>query len=206
MKEKQYNSAVNWNWIIISTAVVSALTVLVLYMPNLTEYDANVLHSVRLAFAPYPVCIPTFFGEFGRANYMLWPQIAAGSVLVSQKRYAHAVMLIAFTQASFFLKDILKDFVCRERPCDYPGFSFPSGHTCTTTCFCGILIYLALTYAKTDFWKYFLTGFFSLYIIFTGISRLWLGVHYPVDVIAGLFLGLLLVNIYILISKTFIKN
>lgn len=202
MRNKEYGIALNWNYVIVSLVVFVILTVLVLYMPTMNEFDGNVLHSIRLALSPYPMYIPNFVTEFGRASHMLWPQIAAGSVLVSHKRYLKAFLLIFFTQATFVVTDFIKDFVCRERPSVYPGFSFPSGHSSTTMCFYGILIYLVLHYAKSDFWRYFLTALFGVWIFLVGISRLWLGVHYPVDVIAGMLLGFIMVNLYIIVSKS----
>ena len=204
-KNKEYGIALNWNYVIVSVVVVTVLTILVLYMPNLRELDSNILHSIRLALSPYPAYIPAFVSEFGRANHMLWPQIAAGSLLVSHKRYLKCFLLIFFTQASFFLTDLIKNFVCRERPCVYPGFSFPSGHSSTTMCFYGILIYLVLHYAKSDFWRYFLTALFSVWIFMVGLSRMWLGVHYLSDVAAGMFLGFMLVNLFIIVSKSLSK-
>ena len=204
-RNKEYGLALNWNYVVVSLIVVTVLTILVLYMPNLTEFDGNILHSILLALSPYPSYIPQFCSSFGRDYNMLWPQIAAGSVLVSEKRYMKAFLLIFFTQASFVVTDLIKNFVCRERPCVYPGFSFPSGHSSTTMCFYGILIYLVLHYAKSDFWRYFFTILFCGWIFMVGISRLWLGVHYTVDVIAGMFLGFLLVNLYIIISKSLSK-
>ena len=204
-RQKEYGVALNWNYVIVSLVVFVVFTVLVLYMPNLTTFDANVLHSIRLALSPYPVYIASFISEFGRSYHMVWPQIAACSVLISEKRYMKSFLLIFFTQASFVATDAVKNFVCRERPTAYEGFSFPSGHSSTTMCFYGILIYLVLHYAKSDFWRYFLVTLFGVWILLVGISRLWLGVHYPIDVIAGMFLGFLLVNLYIIVSKALSK-
>lgn len=204
-RQKEYGVALNWNYVIVSLVVFVVLTVLVLYMPNLTTFDANVLHSVRLALSPYPVYIASFISEFGRSYHMVWPQIAACSVLISEKRYMKAFLLVFFTQASFVITDVVKNFVCRERPTAYDGFSFPSGHSSTTMCFYGILIYLVLHYAKSDFWRYLLVTLFGVWIFLVGISRLWLGVHYPIDVIAGMFLGFMLVNLYIIVSKALSK-
>lgn len=201
-KQTECSLALNWNYVVVSLVVVAVLTLLVLYMPHLSEFDANVLHSIRLALSPYPAYIPKVISEFGMANYMLWPQIAAGSVLISHKKYVKAFLLIFFTQASYALTLWLKNFVCRERPSVCHGFSFPSSHSSMTMCFYGILIYLVLRYVSSEFWRYFLTALFGVWIILVGISRLWLGVHYPIDVIAGMFLGFMLVNLYIIISKS----
>lgn len=205
-RQQEYGTALNWNYVIISLVVVVVLMLCVLYVPNFREFDGNILHSIRLALSPYPSYIPVMISEFGRAQNMLWPQIAAGSVLVSHQKYMKAFLLIFFTQASFVLTNLLKNFVCRERPSTfYSGFSFPSNHSVTTMCFYGILIYLTLHYVRTDFLRYLLTTVFGLFIALVAISRLWLGVHFPADVIAGLFLGFLLVNLYIILSKAFSK-
>ena len=134
---------------------------------------------------------------------MFWPQLAAGSVLVSHKKYTKAFLLILFTQLSFVVTDAMKNFVCRQRPCgdSYPGFSFPSGHSSTTMTLYGILIYLVLRYTSKGFWRYFLVTLFSLFIFMCGLSRLWLGLHFLSDVLAGMFLGFLLVNLFIIITK-----
>ncbi len=204
-KHQESGIALNLNYVVISVVVLAVLTLFVLYMPGLTEFDANVLHSIRLALSPYPVSFAQFVTEFGRSYQMFWPQVAAGSVLISHKKYVKTFLLIFFTQATYVITIAMKNFVCRERPCVYPEFSFPSGHTSTTVCFYGILIYLVLHYAKSDFWRYFLTILFSVWIILVAVSRLWLGVHYPVDVIAGFFLGFMMVNLFIIVSKSLSK-
>ena len=51
-RNKEYGLALNWNYVVVSLIVVTVLTILVLYMPNLTEFDGNILHSIRLALSP----------------------------------------------------------------------------------------------------------------------------------------------------------
>lgn len=207
MKNQESGTAFNWNCIILSVVVLATLTILVLYMPGLREFDEVVLGSVRRALSPFPAYIPVFISDFGYANCLLWPQIAAVSVLVSHKYYVKAFLLVFFTHAAFFLNGLIKEFVCRERPslCDYRGFSFPSNHAAAETCFLGIVIYLVAHYIKNDFWRNFLIAIFGSWIVLVGISRLWLGVHFLTDIIAGMFLGFLLVNLYIIFSRFFSK-
>lgn len=202
-REKNYGVVANWNYIIISLVVVSIITMLVMYLPNMQELDRNLLDNIRMFLNQFPSYIPAVVTEFGRANSMLWPQITACSVLVSHGKYLKAFLLVFFTQASFLLVGLLKNFVCRERPCVYPGFSFPSGHSATTMCFYGICMYLILHYTANKFLRYFLATALGIFIFFVAVSRLWLGVHFLTDVVAGLFLGFLLVNLYIVTAKAF---
>ena len=205
MKNQEAGTVFNWNCVILSIVVLTVLTLMVLYMPNIREFDEGVLGGIRHALSPYPTYIPIFISDFGYANLLIWPQIAAVCVLVSHKYYVKAFLLVFMTQAAFFLNALIKDFVCRQRPfgCDHPGFSFPSNHAAGTMCFYGIIIYLVAHYVKNDFWRNFLIIFFGVWILLNGISRLWLGVHYPIDIVAGLFLGFLLVNLYIILSRFF---
>lgn len=203
-QNQEYGIALNWNYVIVSLVVVAVFTLLVLYMPGLREIDGNILHSLRLALSPYPTYVPKFMGEFYPCVHFYWPQIAAGSVLVSHKKYLKCFLLIFFTKLTSILTLFIKDFVCRERPagCGYNGFSFPSHHASVSMCFYGILIYLVFKYVASEFWRYTLAIFFGLIIFFIALSRLWFGVHFLSDVIAGLFLGFMMVNLYIIVSKS----
>lgn len=206
-KRQEYGMALNWGYVGTSVVVITVLTLLILYMPGMREIDANILHSIRLALAPYPTYVPNFVSEFYPCVHFYWPQIAAGSVLVSHQKYLKCFLLIFFTKATSVLTLLLKDFVCRERPhgCGYEGFSFPSHHCAVTMCFYGILIYLVMRYVSSEFWRYFLIGLFGLIIAIIAISRMWFGVHFLSDVIAGLFLGFMMVNLYIILSKALSK-
>ena len=204
MKNKEYSIALNWNYIGISVVVIAILTVLVLYLPNMREIDSTILKSIRLALSPFPSYIPAFICSFGSTNHFLWPQITAACVLVSHRLFLKAFMLIILSHCAFYTKGLIKDFVCRPRPdgCDLHSFSFPSGHSCITMCFLGIIIYLIHCYIRSDFWRNFLIIFFGLWIFMMGLSRMWLGVHFLSDVIAGMFLGFIFVNIFIIIDKS----
>lgn len=202
------NSSViaNWNYVALSVVVLTTLTLMVLYMPGLREIDTEILRAIRKFLAPYPSYIPAFFSNYGGVGNFWWPQITAGAVLISHQKYLKTFLLIFFTQGAYFLVDVLKNFVCRERPSIHAGYSFPSGHTTTTMCFYGIIIYLIMHYVRNTFWRYFLSILFTLVIFFVALSRMWLNVHFLTDVIAGLFLGFLMVNLYIILDKFFARG
>ena len=204
MKNKEYSIAVNWSYVGLSVVVFSILTVLVLYLPSMREVDSTILRSIRLALSPYPSYIPVFISDFGRANCYMWPQITAAAVLISHRLYLKAFMLVLFSNGALLVKDLVKNYICRQRPegCDISTFSFPSGHSVFVMCFCGIIIYLIHKYVRSDFWRNLLVIVFGLWIFLVGISRLWLGVHFPSDVLAGMFLGFFFVNLFIILDKS----
>lgn len=205
MKNREYGIAINWHYITVSLIFFVAILLSVLYLPNIKELDSNILHSVKSFLMPFPQYIPMLVNEIAR-YYYVWPLIVSGSVLISHKYYLETFLLIFFTQTSPPLVHLIKNFVCRQRPCGevYHGYSFPSEHACTAMCFYGILIFLVIRHAH-GFWKYFLTALLGILIVCSALSRLWLGVHFPTDVLAGMFLGLILVNLFIITDK-FLSN
>lgn len=203
---KENSVVVNWNYATLSIVIFALLTVMVIYMPGLREIDGEMLKATRKFLGQFPSYIPVFFSNYGGVGNFWWPQVAAGSVLVSHRKYLKAFLLIFFTQGSYILVDIIKNMIGRERPIFHHGYSFPSGHTTITMCFYGIIIYLIMHYVRSQFWRIALSVFFGFMIFMVALSRLWLGVHFPTDIIAGLFLGFLFVNLYIILDKFFSRQ
>ena len=70
------------------------------------------------------------------------------------------------------------------------GFSFPSGHSLAVTIMVGTLIVIFSQRIKDQLWKRIVQILLGLYLVSLLISRVYLGVHYPSDVLASLSLGL----------------
>lgn len=89
----------------------------------------------------------------------------------------------------------IKNIYQRVRPeeidhlIEQSGYSFPSGHSMGSIIVFGGIIFLAFRYFKSEAIKWSLGIFFGLLILIIGLSRIYLGVHYPSDVIAGFSLG-----------------
>jgi len=99
-----------------------------------------------------------------------------------------------------FLMQLLKPVFGRERPPlpwlgDASGFSFPSGHTLMATVFYGFLSYWAFRnkgIAGRGFW---VAGLGCLPVLI-GFSRVYLGVHYASDVLAGWAAGVAWIGVW----------
>ena len=89
----------------------------------------------------------------------------------------------------------LKHLYQRPRPdilhlVEEKGFSFPSGHSLAVTLLIGSLIIILGQRVKNTTIKLALQGLLGLYLISVLVSRVYLGVHYPSDVLASLCVGL----------------
>lgn len=93
------------------------------------------------------------------------------------------------------LNTLIKNVVQRPRPDGFRlvsewGYSFPSGHSMVAMAFYGFLAWLVWKYEREALTRWFYTFVFAGLILAIGISRVYLGVHYASDVLAGLFVSL----------------
>lgn len=112
---------------------------------------------------------------------------------------------------SVLLNQALKFIIQRPRPTEFriineSGYSFPSGHSMVSSAFYGFLIYLIYKNVKNKYLKWSLITLLSLVILTIGISRIYLGVHYTSDVIAGFLISISYLIIFIHFAKDFMKN
>ena len=99
------------------------------------------------------------------------------------------------------LNFLLKTIVQRPRPDGFrlaaeSGYSFPSGHSMVSMAFYGLLVWMVWRYEKDRLLRVFLMIAFSLVIAMVGVSRIYLGVHYASDVIAGFCVSLVWLMLY----------
>jgi undecaprenyl-diphosphatase len=88
---------------------------------------------------------------------------------------------------------VLKIIIARPRPLDAlvseSDFSFPSGHATIVVAFYGFLVFVLMRQAKFVAQKNVFLSLGIIIILLVGLSRLYLGVHYLSDVIAGYLVG-----------------
>jgi len=110
-------------------------------------------------------------------------------------RHARTAALLAITMLGVAALDVaLKHAFHRPRPVAFFGptpssYSFPSGHALGSFCFYGILAAILATHARGRGAKFCVWMAAVLLVGMIGLSRIYLGVHYPSDVIAGYCAG-----------------
>ncbi|HET9721523.1 MAG TPA: phosphatase PAP2 family protein [Candidatus Saccharimonadales bacterium] len=109
--------------------------------------------------------------------------------------------------AAYLFNTLLKFILRRQRPFGrvikmfgVRSYSLPSGHAFGTLIFYGLFAYLDLRYSYS-FMSLVIAAILAVCILAVGVSRVYLGVHYPSDVVAGWLLGA--VSLYIVVAAAF---
>lgn len=123
-----------------------------------------------------------------------WVLIVAFVFYRKQWKMESYLMLGNLTLAGILIVTF-KNIYQRPRPeivhlVEEKGFSFPSGHSLAVTIMVGTLIVILSQRIKNTVWRKIVQILLSLYIFSVLVSRIYLGVHYPSDVIASLCVGL----------------
>lgn len=137
--------------------------------------------------------------EFGGANCLVVLTIFLFFAIRNKKiGYLITSNLVIITLLNQLFKFILQ----RPRPTEFRiidagGYSFPSGHSMVSMAFYGFLIYLAFRYIQNKSLRNILMIGLSCLIVLIGVSRIYLGVHYTSDVLAGFVFSIAYLLVFI---------
>ena len=166
------------------------------------RFDTGVTNYI----AAWPIALKSFFLFITAIGDPLFT-VSIGAIVVIWGVMQHNVRLTlagSLVWVTLMFGFVIKLLTARARPLtEYAAsmhiktFSFPSGHTSGSTIAYGLLAYLAWHMLPQP-WNYIATVLLVALIIIVGVSRVYLGAHFPSDVVAGWILGLivLLVVIY----------
>ncbi|GED13721.1 hypothetical protein AM501_24950 [Aneurinibacillus migulanus] len=136
-----------------------------------------------------------FLTHMGSAIRVIPIFAVALGVLIWHRQRIEAFMLTLALGGGGLLNYILKMLFRRERPdiehlVSVNGYSFPSGHAMVSFIFYGMLGYLAWYYLRNyPIGRWITPAFLVVFSVSIGCSRIYLGVHYASDVIAGFTIG-----------------
>ncbi|QKW53505.1 phosphatase PAP2 family protein [Streptomyces buecherae] len=130
---------------------------------------------------------------------------AVAGWLLWRGRWPVALWLAATAAIGTALQQGFKAAVGRERPrwpdpVDSAHYAaFPSGHALTATLACGLLLWLLAVHPVRRLWRGLAAATAAVSVLGVGFTRVYLGVHWATDVLAGWLAGLALTAVAILL-------
>lgn len=166
-------------------------------------------------FVPFISSTTTAFMKaitfLGNHKFLIPANLLLIAVLLVYKKRKQALLVTIVALSSLGIMSILKNLFQRNRP-ENPlvegitNYSFPSGHAFMSVVFFGLLLYLISDFIKIRWLRMLLTGMLIVLLLLIGVSRIYLNVHYPTDVIAGWLLGCSLLILFIAMFNKLYKE
>ena len=188
-------------------AVFLVLTGLVVFCPQMAEFEYKIIKAVQNFMSFLPIYIPRFFSGFGYYPLTAITFLVVAGIVILKRDYITVLCFGSMTYSVFHVSEFVKNLIGRPRPpvdlqvLLHTNPSFPSGHSLVNACVFSFVIYLVLKYVQNKCLKISLITLCVLWILFIGFSRIWLGVHHPTDVLAGYVFGVFFAYIFIVIDR-----
>ena len=140
----------------------------------------------------------------GSAKFLIGVTVGVVILFLIKKEYRLAIYTILNILCAHLINTLIKYIIRRDRPVGHrlvseKGYSFPSGHSMVGFAVYTFLIYLVYRNVKNKVIKITLIILLSSLILLIGFSRVYLGVHYTSDVLAGYLISFTYINMFIYI-------
>ena len=169
------------------------------------NFDQSITDSILAYRSPSLTDYFTFVTDVGDVQgYLVMVVLAGALIYYALKKWKYVVQTVVVLFLATISNVILKKVFNRSRPeiehlVSVKTLSYPSGHAMSSIAFYGFLIYLVYKIKMNKALKIALILLLSLLIFSIGTSRVYLGVHYPSDVLGGWIAGAIWVLFFILL-------
>jgi membrane-associated phospholipid phosphatase len=159
------------------------------------SFDRSLLLWIHQFANPQLDGLMLFITALGDPAMVITVFISTIAWLGMKRRYTDVIRFTIACTGGVVINQVMKLFFAKPRPELWPrlisetSFSFPSGHAVGSMVVYGFIGYI-LAREFPIYQRYIYTAA-SILIIAIGFSRLYLGVHYPTDIIAGYGVGIL---------------
>ena len=192
--------------VLIGVAFVAALAIAVATGASdpFDEAAIRIVRSDALAGALQPLRQITQLGSTGTVTAIALLALVAGFIIRRPRLGAAASLTIVLASLG---NSLLKLGFARARPdlldpiVVEHGFSFPSGHSVLSMVAYGVVGVMIWRAPIPALARRIAVAVLAFVILAVGVSRVWLGVHYPTDVLAGWTVGGLVVLVFALLSR-----
>ncbi len=175
---------------------------------ELVNFDTSLslwLYSLRSPILTTLMSLISFFGQ----EVAITLAVAVVVVFLIKRHQREAVLFTLTLAAEGIFNAVLKNWIERPRPTFAAvtvinEYSFPSGHSSNAFVFYALAAYFAYHFTGKKKLSFAIAIISALIIILVGVSRVYLGVHYPTDVLAGYLVGFWWFLTMIVLEKTFV--
>lgn len=189
--------------ILILVLVFIIYTLIIKTCSAVTMWDKSIILALQAKLNFLPLYIP-LLPDCKLYSLMIAIPLILGLVyFLRKKEWLKAGFICSIPLVTFLLNCVIKPIMQRPRPpfefqqVIHPqSFSYVSSHSLVTMALYGMIIYYFYKYCPNKYVKNSVIILSVLWILFVGISRIWLGVHYPTDVLGAYLLGFILCTIY----------
>jgi undecaprenyl-diphosphatase len=166
-----------------------------LYLKNISTFDIQTINFVANFRNPTLNQLMIFITNLASTKTIIAATIISLLILFFLKKWSYIQCLLISVLGGQIIVFFIKNLICRSRP--FPNnalvfendFSFPSGHSFSAIAFYGIIIFFIINHLQKKIYKHLVVLLGILLIITIGISRIYLGAHWPSDILASFFLG-----------------
>ena len=154
-------------------------------------FDTAVCSYVHSWASPWLTRVMEAFTFIGSTPTLITVVAVLALILWRMRQRRHAILLVLGTAGGNILMEILKHVFRRPRPVPYFGlatpdsWSFPSGHALNSFCVYVLAAALISRQVRSEAGRVACWCIAIIMAVMPGISRIYLGVHYPSDVLAG---------------------
>jgi undecaprenyl-diphosphatase len=169
-------------------------------LEDLLAHDPLVIADVRihnsLPLLRSPGATRFFIAVTETASFVFLGPLCVAIALFSlrARRVRTSIAVIASFAGAALISVTLKSLVNHPRPMDplLPAHeaSFPSGHTLAAASVYGFLAFLLVRRREESWWRPIQIFFLLVWIVLVALSRIYLGMHWPSDVLGSLAIGL----------------
>lgn len=180
------------------------ISILILLIPSFSQVDLMIVEGLSQHRTEYLNTISITLSAIGGMPFVLFLTTLWCLYQVWYKKYTSAIFISSGLIGSIAIAWLLKYLISKPRPpeiyhlVESYGASFPSAHTVYAAVLSCLAMYLSQQHAKRQLiWVCAFSWLLSM-----GISRIYLGVHFPSDVLAGWSIGFIWITLlYLLYAK-----
>ncbi|MFC4601699.1 phosphatase PAP2 family protein [Cohnella hongkongensis] len=213
MKEKEtekfYRRAYSWA----SLAVILFIVVSWLVSSERTAaFDSRMIGFIQGLETPAWTRAAEFASLIGSTAGVILLLVVFGAGLAAGLGHRKELLLLVFSVGGAAgLNSLLKNAFQRERPAlhrlaEETGYSFPSGHSMAAFALYGAMAYLLWRHIASRAGRTALIAAAAVLVLSIGLSRIYLGVHYPSDVLAGYLASLVWLGLGIELFRGWLRK